>query len=99
MFLTTPISFGTFVFLKNQSCKRRCARCLPRNRLEIGVPTFVLYRAWQMFDSTRGPAEIAFIRYVRKIMKSTFLDLFEPSLESPQAENLGSIPGAGIILV
>ena len=32
-------------FSKNQSCKRRCARCLPRNRLEIGVPTFVSYRA------------------------------------------------------
>ena len=45
MFLTTPISFGTFAFSKNQSCKRRCARCLPRNRLEIGVPTFVSYRA------------------------------------------------------
>ena len=32
-------------FSNNQSCKRRCARCLPRNRLEIGVPTFVSYRA------------------------------------------------------
>ena len=32
-------------FSKNQSCKRRCARCRPRNRLEIGVPTFVSYRA------------------------------------------------------
>ena len=32
-------------FSKSQSCKRRCARCLPRNRLEIGVPTFVSYRA------------------------------------------------------
>ena len=30
---------------KHQSCKRRCARCLPRNRLEIGVPIFVSYRA------------------------------------------------------
>ena len=41
----------------------------------------------------------AFIRYVRKIMKSIFLDLFDPSPESPEAENLGSIPGAGIIVV
>ena len=32
-------------FSKNQSCKRRFARCLLRNRLEIGVPTFVSYRA------------------------------------------------------
>ena len=45
MFLTTPISFGTFAFPQKISCKRRCARCMPRNRLEIGVPTFVSYRA------------------------------------------------------
>ena len=41
----TPISFSTFAFLKKQSCKRRCTRCLPRLRLEIGVPTLVSYRA------------------------------------------------------
>ena len=52
-----------------------------------------------MFDSTRGPAGIAFIRYVRKIMKSIFVDLFAPSLESPEAEDLVPIPDAGIILV
>ena len=52
-----------------------------------------------MFDSTWGPAGIAFIRFVREIMKSAFLDLFDPSPESPEAENLGSILGAGIILV
>ena len=40
-----------------------------------------------------------FIRYVRKIMESTFLDLFDLSPGPPKAENLGSIPGAVIILV
>ena len=52
-----------------------------------------------MFDSTRGPAGIGFIRYVCKITKSFFWDLFEASPEFPEAENLGSIPGADILLV
>ena len=49
LFFTTSISFGTFAFPNKISCQRFCARSMPRNRLEIGVPTLVSYRVGRCF--------------------------------------------------